>query len=125
MQIFYFKTYCIIIFAGYFSHSLQITPVHRPLLRGLSDVNAGLSYVKLAHPENKPVQLSEMMLKSNGHITGSAIQVKRAHYRLRYPEVGVVLVFARVVGTYVPEEDKVWEVYLNSRDVCDLLLSSC
>ena len=69
---------------------------------GLSDVNAGLSYVKLTHPENKPVQLSETMLKSNGHITGSAIQKSE-----------LFLVFAHVVGTYVPEEDKVWEVYLN------------
>jgi len=78
----------------------------------LSDVNAALTSVKLSHPENKPVQLSEMVLKSNGHIAGSAIQ-----------KLELFLLFARMVGMYVPEEDKVWQVYLNLREVCDLLLA--
>ena len=78
----------------------------------VSDINKSLNSVKLTHPENRPCQLSESITRTDAHIAGSAIQ-----------KLELFLLFARLIGTSVPEGDKVWQVYLNLRTVCDLILA--
>ncbi len=78
----------------------------------LDFINHALETIKLAYPSNRPNTITKIAL--NSHLSGSAIQKLELFYQL-----------PRLLNPYVNlnENDKVWQVYLLLREICDYLLA--
>jgi len=102
------------LFEGVIPHTVQL--VVRDIISSghssLSQLNGTLENITLSRPENKPCLLTDSALKSGGHITGTAVQ-----------KLELFLILPQLIGTSVPENSTVWQVYLKLRCICDIVLS--
>lgn len=78
----------------------------------LADINKSLAGIKFTYSANKPCTIAESAMKSSGHLSGSAAQ-----------KLELFLVLPQAIGHMVFEGNKVWQVYLLLRQVCQTILA--
>jgi hypothetical protein len=78
----------------------------------LADINESLASIKLTYSANKPCTIAESVMKSKGHLSGSAAQ-----------KLELFLILPQAIGHMVVEGNEAWQVYLLLRQVCQIILA--